>query len=58
MENAAHHQDKEDFNFIKGDIQELDLVKEVVKDIDVVFHEAALTSGILSVKKPIMRAQG
>jgi UDP-glucose 4-epimerase len=54
LENIAHHQDREDFHFIKGDIRDLNLVREIIKDQDVVFHEAALVSVILSVENPIL----
>ena len=37
-------------HFIKGDIRDFNLVKESMKDIDAVFHEAALASVTLSVK--------
>ena len=53
LENIAHHQDKEEFHFIKGDIRDFNLVKETMKDIDAVFHEAALASVTLSVQNPI-----
>ena len=54
LENIAHHQDKEEFHFIKGDIRDFDLVKETMKDVDAVFHEAALASVTLSVQNPIL----
>jgi UDP-glucose 4-epimerase len=54
LENVAHHQDKENFHFVKGDIRDFNLVKEVMKDKDVVFHEAALASVTLSVENPIL----
>jgi len=54
LENIAHHQEREDFHFIKGDIRDLNLVREITKDQDVVFHEAALASVILSLENPIL----
>ena len=54
LENVAHHQNKKDFHFIKGDIRNFRLLKETMKDIDAVFHEAALASVTLSVKNPIL----
>ena len=54
LENIAHHQDREDFHFVKGDIRDFQLVKEIMKDKDAVFHEAALASVILSVENPIL----
>jgi len=53
LENVSHHQDNECFHFIKGDVLDYEIVKESVKDQDVVFHEAALTSVPFSVKHPI-----
>jgi nucleoside-diphosphate-sugar epimerase len=54
LDNIAHHQGKEKFHFVKGDIRDSNLVKETMKDIDVVFHEAALASVTLSVENPIL----
>lgn len=41
------------FEFIKGDIRDLNTCKEAVKDIDIVFHEAALGSVPRSISDPI-----
>jgi UDP-glucose 4-epimerase len=54
IENIAHHQNKTRFHFVRGDIRDFNLVKETMKDIDAVFHEAALASVALSVKNPIL----
>jgi nucleoside-diphosphate-sugar epimerase len=54
LENVAHHQDREEFHFIKGDIRDFNLVKKTMKDIDTVFHEAALASVTLSVQNPVL----
>ena len=54
LENIANHQDKKEFNFIKGDIRDFNLVKETMQDMDAVFHEAALASVTLSVEKPLL----
>jgi nucleoside-diphosphate-sugar epimerase len=54
LENIAHNQDNKKFHFIKGDIRDFNLVKEAMKDIDVVFHEAALASVTLSVENPVL----
>ena len=43
-ENIAQCQDREDFHFVKGDIRDFNLVKEIMKDTDAVFHEAELAS--------------
>ena len=50
-ENIAHHQDREEFHFVKGDIRDFNLVKETMKIIDAVFHEAALANVTLSVER-------
>jgi len=52
--NVDRHKKRKDFDFVKGDIRDFKLVKEIMKDVDAVFHEAALTSVALSVKNPIL----
>ncbi|MEM2111041.1 MAG: SDR family oxidoreductase [Candidatus Bathyarchaeia archaeon] len=52
--NIVHHQNKEDFHLIKGDIRDYDLIKNAIKGMDAVFHEAAIVSVPLSVKDPIL----
>jgi nucleoside-diphosphate-sugar epimerase len=52
IDNLASHKDKENFHFIKGDIRDLDLVKRTLRDIDTVFHEAAMVSVSRSVDDP------
>lgn len=54
IENIESHQGKEDFHFIKGDIRDFNLVKKIMKDVDAVFHEAALASVTLSVQNPLL----
>jgi nucleoside-diphosphate-sugar epimerase len=54
LKNIPHNQYKKEPHFIKGDIRDFNLVKETMKDIDAVFHEAALASVILSVQNPIL----
>jgi len=54
LENIAHHQGRDQLQFIKGDIRDFDLVKETMKGIHAVFHEAALASVTLSVENPIL----
>jgi UDP-glucose 4-epimerase len=57
MENIDRHTNKRNLGFINGDIRDIDLVKKVLKEVDVVFHEAALASVTLSVKDPILTDQ-
>jgi len=54
MSNITHHKDRTGFDFIKCDIRDFKLVKTTMKDIDAVFHEAALTSVPLSVRTPVL----
>lgn len=54
MENVAHHQKRKDFHFVRGDIRDMQTVNEVMKDTDVVFHEAAFVSVPASIKEPIL----
>ena len=54
LENIAHHQGRRNFHLIKGDIRDSNLVKETMKEVDIVFHEAALASVTLSVENPIL----
>jgi UDP-glucose 4-epimerase len=54
LEKIAPHQGKREFRFIKGDIRDSNLIKEALKDIDAVFHEAALASVTVSVENPIL----
>ena len=53
LANLAHHRNNKDLDFVRGDIQDFGLVKEAMKDVEAVFHEAALASVTRSVKNPI-----
>lgn len=52
LENIKHLVDNKMFRFFKSDVRDRDVVKKVVKDVDVVFHEAALVSVPRSIKNP------
>jgi len=54
LENIDSHKDDKKFHFLEGDVQDFNLVRKAVRDVDVVFHEAALASVVLSVKDPVM----
>jgi UDP-glucose 4-epimerase len=54
MLNVAHHEGNKNLHFIKGDIRNLQDVKEAVKDVDAVFHEAGLVGITVSVRNPIL----
>jgi UDP-glucose 4-epimerase len=53
MENLAPYEDRKDLHIIRGDIRDSDLVKSLMPDIDVVFHEAAFVSVLLSIENPL-----
>jgi len=54
LENVEHHLDSEKFCLTKGDIRNLDDVKEAVKNVDAVFHLAAIVSVPLSIENPLL----
>jgi nucleoside-diphosphate-sugar epimerase len=54
MQNIAPHRDLEEFHLVHGDVRDTCLVKKVVGDIDVVFHEAALVDVHLSIENPLL----
>jgi UDP-glucose 4-epimerase len=45
---------RSNFRFIHGDIRDVETVNDVTRDVDVVFHEAALASVALSVDDPVL----
>jgi len=53
-ENIKSFEGCKNFTFIRGDIRNFDLVKTVVKDVEVIFHEAAIPSVVRSVKNPLL----
>jgi UDP-glucose 4-epimerase len=53
LANTSHHQGKKNFHFVEGDIRDINLIRKTLKNIDIVFHEAALANVTLSVKDPI-----
>jgi len=54
MDNLVQHRDKKGFRFIEGDIRNFELVKNIVRSVDAVFHEAALVSVNRSVENPLL----
>lgn len=52
--NVAPFANHPRFEFIKGDIRELDTCKVACKEIDYVFHQAALRSGGRSIEDPVI----
>ncbi len=53
FDNISHHHGGKGFQLKKGDIRDPDLVKETLKNVDAVFHEAAVVSVPLSLKEPV-----
>ena len=54
IRNIKHHIGKGGFQFIKGDIRNRELVNKLVREIDVIFHLAAIVSVPQSVRNPIL----
>ena len=54
IRNIKHHIGKRGFQFIKGDVRNRELVNKLVKEIDVIFHLAAIVSVPQSVRNPIL----
>lgn len=52
IENVKQHIGKGDFQFVRGDIRNYHLVKELAMDVDAVFHLAALISVPESIRNP------
>ncbi len=53
MENIAHHTGNERVRFINGSVTDIDLLYQIFKGVDGVFHEGAIASVPRSVKNPI-----
>ncbi len=51
-ENLALASKNSNFKFFQGDIRDLDFLLEIIKDIDIIFHQAAFTSVPQSIKMP------
>ena len=54
LENIKVHERNRAFNFLKGDIRDANMVRRAIRDIDVVFHEAAFVGTLQSVKEPLL----
>ena len=54
MQNISCHTDVKEFHLVRGDVRDVGLVKKVVEDVDVVFHEAALVDVPLSIENPVL----
>jgi UDP-glucose 4-epimerase len=53
MENLSHHLGNGSLHFIKGDVLNVATIHKAVKDVDAVFHLAAVTSVPFSVEHPL-----
>jgi nucleoside-diphosphate-sugar epimerase len=52
LQNLRQHQGEPNFHFIKGDIRNTKVVKDVMADVEAVFHQAAIVSVPFSFKNP------
>jgi UDP-glucose 4-epimerase len=52
LENIKHNLGKQNFQFVKVDVRDYEQVKSLIKDVDIIFHEAALTSIKMSLRRP------
>ena len=50
---SIHPDEKLQFKFVEGDLRDLDVARAVVKDVDIVLHQAALGSVPRSMKDPL-----
>jgi len=53
IENIQSLQDKENFEFVRGNITDLGLLKQIFEDVDCIFHQAAIPSVQRSVENPL-----
>lgn len=54
LENIRQHIGKKNFRFVQGDIRDSRLVRDCVRDMDAVIHQAALVSVPESIKNPVL----
>jgi UDP-glucose 4-epimerase len=54
LENIKHNLGKKSFHFVKGDIRDYEQVRRLIKDVDAIFHQAALTSIKMSLQRPTL----
>jgi nucleoside-diphosphate-sugar epimerase len=55
--NIEHCKQNKNFHFVEGDIRDVSLTRKSLKDVDLVFHEAALANVTSSLKDPILTNQ-
>src|SRR5659263_10598 len=51
--NIAPFLGNDNFELVEGDVRDRDLLKNLITDIDYIFHEAALVSVVESMKNPV-----
>jgi len=54
VENIQCHLDSQRFHLVKGDVRNLEDVSKAVRDVDVVFHLAAIINVPLSIENPLL----
>jgi nucleoside-diphosphate-sugar epimerase len=54
MENIEHHKRNKNFHFVKGDVRNFRLVKDIARNLDAVFNDAAIVSVPRSVENPLL----
>ena len=54
LENIKQHVNKRNFRFVRGDIRDPHLVRDLVSDVDAIIHLAALVSVPESIKDPAL----
>ena len=54
VENIQHHLNSQSFHLVKGDARNLEDVKKAVREVDVVFHLAAIVNVPLSIENPLL----
>lgn len=53
LENIAHHKGDEDFRLIQADVADLKAILPAFRDVDWVFHLAALADIVASIERPL-----
>jgi len=54
LENIELHKQNRNLHFVKGDVRTFRLVKDIVRNVDAVFNEAAVVSVPRSVENPLL----
>ena len=54
IENIKHHLDSRKFYLVKGDVRNPETVKEAIRNVNAVFHLAAIVSVPLSIENPLL----